>query len=201
MNISFVGAGNFATKLGNLLHEAGHQIAFGTCNPTDDQISIADAIQQSEIIILAIPYLYKNELLIKYKAYFENKIVVDATNPLHEDWSPFILDPLTSSGEQTQALLPDSKVVKAFNTVFADVMTKDKLVFDNVPLTTFIAGNDEQARQSVFLLTKDAGLAPVIVGDISTARYLEAMAHLNIAIALGQKGGTDAGFKYFQRKI
>jgi len=38
----------------------------------------------------------------------------------------------------------------------------------------------------------------LIAGPMINARYLEAMAHLNIAIAVGQKGGTDAAFFYHQ---
>jgi 8-hydroxy-5-deazaflavin:NADPH oxidoreductase len=48
-------------------------------------------------------------------------------------------------------------------------------------------------------MTDNAGFVGFIAGGIQNARYLEAMAHLNIAIALGG-GGTDAGFVYYQRK-
>ena len=48
-------------------------------------------------------------------------------------------------------------------------------------------------------LADDAGFIGFVVGGIKNARHVEAIAHLNIAIAL-IGGGTDAGFAYFQRK-
>ena len=53
--------------------------------------------------------------------------------------------------------------------------------------------------QTIKKLADEIGFAGLIVGGIKNARHIEAMAHLNIAIALGG-GGTDAGFSYFQRK-
>lgn len=40
------------------------------------------------------------------------------------------------------------------------------------------------------------GFDAVVVGPLRLARYLEAIAHLNIAIALGMGGGTQAAFKF-----
>jgi hypothetical protein len=43
---------------------------------------------------------------------------------------------------------------------------------------------------------RSLGFAPVDAGPLRSARYLEAIAHLNIQIAVGQGGGTDAAFVY-----
>lgn len=200
MNISFVGAGNVASSLGNLFTNAGHTVKYGTQNPNDQQLSVSEAISFGEVVCFAIPFSAMNEVLTANKENLKGKIVVDVTNAINiADWSPLFLGE-DSGGEQTARLLPESKVVKAFNTVFADVMKVDKQLFDGQKLTAFIASEDKDAATTIKKLADDAGFDGLVVGGIKNARHLEAIAHLNIAIALGG-GGTDAGFTYFQRKI
>jgi predicted dinucleotide-binding enzyme len=200
MNISFIGAGNVASSLGNLFANAGHSVKYGTQNPKNNQLFVADAISFGEVVCFAIPFSAMNEVLSANKELLKSKIVVDITNAINiADWSPLFLGE-DSGGEQTARLLPESKVVKAFNTIFADVMKVDKQQFDGQKLTTFIASDDVEAAAIIKKLANDAGFNGFIVGGIKNARHIEAMAHLNIAIALGG-GGTDAGFSYFQRKV
>jgi predicted dinucleotide-binding enzyme len=200
MNISFIGAGNVASSLGNLFTNAGHTVKYGTQNPNDNQLSVADAISFGEVVCFAIPFSAMNEVLSANKENLKGKIVVDITNAINiADWSPLFLGE-DSGGEQTARLLPESKVVKAFNTIFADVMKVEKQLFEGQKLTAFIASDDNDAATTIKKLADEIGFAGLIVGGIKNARHLEAMAHLNIAIALGG-GGTDAGFRYFQRKV
>lgn len=199
MNISFIGAGNVASSLGNLFANAGHSVKYGTQNPNDNQLSVADACAYGEVVCFAIPFSAMSEVLTANEKILKDKIVVDITNVINiADWSPLFLGE-DSGGEQSARLLPDSKVVKAFNTIFADVMKTDKQLFNDTKLTAFIATDDKEAGSVVKKLADDAGFNGLVVGGIKNSRHLEAIAHLNIAIALGG-GGTDAGFTYFQRK-
>ena len=199
MKISFVGAGNVASSLGNLLVQAGYDVKYSTPNPSQGQVSIADACIFGEIVCFAIPYSAMGEVLQENEKLLRDIIVVDITNAINiEDWSPLFLGE-DSGGEQTARLLPESKVVKAFNTIFADVMKTDKQLFNGQKLTAFIASDSEDAATAIKRLADEIGFAGLVVGGIKNARHLEAIAHLNIAIALGG-GGTDGGFTYFQRK-
>ena len=200
MNIGFIGAGNVASSLGNLMQNAGHSVKYSTPNPKDNQVSIADACDFGEIVCFAIPYSAMNQVLVDNKERLKGKIVVDVTNAINiEDWSPVFLGE-DSGGEQTTRLLPKSKVVKAFNTIFADVMKPKKQLFNEQKLTTFIASNNLEAATVIKKLADEIGFDGLIVGGMKNARHLEAIAHLNIAIAMSG-GGTDAGFTYFQRKV
>jgi 8-hydroxy-5-deazaflavin:NADPH oxidoreductase len=197
MKISFIGAGNVATNLGSLFINAGHTVFYGKRQPNAPQLSIAAAINQGEIICFAVPFSAMKDLLTEFKEALTNKIVIDVTNPINiHDWSPLLLGEENSAGEETAKLLPKSKVVKAFNAIFADVMTPEKQVFNGEKLTAFIASDSPEAAKIVRKLADEAGFSGVIVGGIKNARYLEAMAHLNITIA--GSGGTNAGFKFFQ---
>ena len=199
MKISFVGAGNVASSLGNLMTKAGHEVKYSTPNPKEEQISIADACSFGEVVCFAIPYIAMDKILKEYEELLTNKIVVDVTNAINlEDWSPLFLGE-DSGGEQSARLLSKSKVVKAFNTIFADVMKTDKQLFEGQKLTAFIASDSADAASTIKELADEIGFSGLVVGGIKNARHLEAIAHLNIAIALGG-GGTDAGFTYFQRK-
>jgi len=198
MNISFIGAGHVALSLGQLIGNAGHTVKYGTRFPEKSEVSIATACTFGDIIFLAIPYSALPGALEPNRELLKGKIVVDVTNAINiEDWSPLFLGE-DSGGEQLARMLPESQVVKAFNTIFADVMKTDKQQFEGHPLTVFIASEHPQAADLVKKIADDAGFNGLVLNGIRNSRYLEAMAHLNIAIALGG-GGTDGGFVYVQR--
>jgi hypothetical protein len=203
MNISIIGAGNVGQKLANLLQAAGHDIFIGlndlTKKPESTSYrygSIEQAAKSGDLVLFAVPYTAYADLLPKLADSLEGKIVIDVTNPINADWSPLLLGEENSAGETVAQLLPKSRVVKAFNTVFADIMTKERMNRDGQKVTAFIAGDDAQANETVAKLAGEMGFAPVIVGPLRCTRYLEAMAHLNIQIAVGMKGGTNAAFVY-----
>lgn len=200
MKIGMIGAGNAAKNLGRLLSDAGHEVVYGARNPKDRQTTITAAADFGEVVFLAIPYGAKNELAEKMKEHLTDKVIVDITNATNNsDWSPVDLGAQNSSGEETARILPRSMVVKAFNDIFAEVMVSGKQNFGGEKLTSFICGDSGPATEIVAKLASDAGFSPLIVGGIKNSRYLEAMAHLNIAIAVGQGKGTEAGYKYFIR--
>lgn len=198
MNISFIGAGNVASSLGNLFSNAGHSVKFGRQNPGDNQLSVSDAVLFGDVVCFAIPFSAMHEVLVANRENLKGKIVVDITNSINiSDWSPIFLGE-DSGGEQAARLLPESKVVKAFNTIFADVMKVEKQLFNGQKLTAFIASDDIEAASVIKKLADEAGFSGLNVGGIKNARHLEAIAHLNIAIAMNGSG-TDVGFAYFQR--
>jgi hypothetical protein len=99
-----------------------------------------------------------------------------------------------SASEEIDRLLPRAYIVKAFNTIFADAMSQP--MRGGQAIAAFIAGDNEEAKQKVITLASEIGYAPVDTGPLYTARYLESMAHLNIEIAVGRGGGTNAAFIY-----
>lgn len=189
MRIGIIGAGQFGTKLKALFERAGYEVASG------GRSAARDVATHGEVVVLALPFDACAEALPPLADALRDKIVVDATNPIAPDWSPMDLNGETAA-VRIQAMLPDTRVVKAFNMVFADVMTPDGLDRDGARATVFIASNDERARGNVAALAEELGFAPVEVGDLSHARFLEGMAHLNIQLALGMGGGTNAAFVY-----
>jgi predicted dinucleotide-binding enzyme len=92
--------------------------------------------------------------------------------------------------------------VKALNTVFADMADFDLLSSDRPRLTGFVAGDNDNATRVTLDLVQQMGFDPLYVGPLFLSRYLEAMSHLNIALALKQHHGTRIGYIYdLTRKI
>ena len=66
---------------------------------------------------------------------------------MNETYNGLVIAPDTSAAEDLQKLLPNSKVIKAFDTTFAaDFSTP---VIDGKQVDAFIVGNDEEALQTV----------------------------------------------------
>jgi len=204
MRVAILGAGSVGTKLGALARAAGHDVVFGVrsgSGPVDYQAARPEqAVANADLVVLAVPFTACPELLPPLAKGLDGKIVVDATNPLNSDWSPLLLGETTSGAQVISALLPRALVVKAFNTVFADIMTTERLDRAGRRVTAFIASDDEAARLAVARFAESLGFAPQFVGGLALSRFLEGMAHLNIAIALGQSGGTNSAFLYDQVK-
>jgi predicted dinucleotide-binding enzyme len=206
MKIGFLGGGHFGHNLANLLARAGHDVRVGLRDPhrvlPDARyrvVSLHDAARHGEVVFVAVLYSACAEVLPPLAGDLAGKIVVDATNALQDDWSP-MLEPGQSAAQNIAHWLPSSRLVKAFNTVFAAVMQEDRLDRNGHRVTTFIAGDEEEANARIASLARDAGFAPMIVGRLTHASYLEAMAHLNIQMAVVRGGGTDAAFIYHQHR-
>jgi 8-hydroxy-5-deazaflavin:NADPH oxidoreductase len=199
MKIAIIGKGSVGSGLGGLFEAAGHNVTYVSARPCAETTPTVDG--EGDVAILAVPYLAVSSIVQQIEPYLllssaGKKILVDVTNPLNNDWSPLTTLQGSSAGEEIQRLFPSARVVKAFNTIFADNMTSDSNNDKVKGLTAFIAGNDEAARAVVAELAKSIGFFPVETGPILTARYLEAMAHLNIQLAVGMGRGTKTGFAY-----
>ena len=202
MRISIIGGGNVGSRLAALLAGAGHEVRIGARDGAGSFIaghqalSVEEAIAWAPLIVLALPYGACAQSLPRLSAALAGKIVVDATNPLQPDWSPLLLGQENSGAESIARWLPGARVVKCFNTVFADVMSAQGLLRDGQTVSAFVASDDAAALELVAELAASAGFAAVPCGPLRNARYLEAIAHLNIQLAVALGGGTDAAFIY-----
>ena len=200
MKLAILGYASVGKNLEVLFKNAGYTTIIGVRSPEkyeqDNVTDIVAAAEDSDTVVLAIPYRVCSEVLPDLKMALSKKIVIDATNPLNEDYSPILFDKEDSAGETLQRILGESMMVKAFNTIFADNMTPEKLDRDGRKLTTFIAGDNDPANEKVLQLAKKIGFSPIDTGPLKNSRYLEGMAHLNIQIAFGQGKGADVAFLY-----
>ncbi|GGA53626.1 NADPH-dependent F420 reductase [Pelagibacterium lentulum] len=201
MNISILGTGNMASGLAVLFAKSGHQVTLASRDPSKarsvatelgNRIQAGDfatASDNADIIVLAVPFDAADEV-IKAAGGLAGKIVIDITNPMTADFSGLTVGHTTSAAEEIQKLAPSAKVVKAFNTVFASVLQNGGKV-NGQPATVFVAGDDADARNQIVALAQSAGLNTLDTGALASARYLEPVAGLNIALGYGLGHGTD----------
>jgi 8-hydroxy-5-deazaflavin:NADPH oxidoreductase len=152
-----------------------------------------NASWEADIIIVAVPYQAEKEVAAKIKQVANQKIVVSIANPLNETYNGLLTAPDTSAAEELQKLLPNSKVVKAFNTTFAaDFATP---VIAGKQVDAFVVGNDDESVKTVAELVKTAGFNPIVAGDLTVSRTLENMTLLLISLTMKYNYNWLAGWK------
>lgn len=172
MRIAVIGNGNVGSGLSRILGEAGHEVT--TIGRND---ALSTAVAKAEVVVVATPYGAIADLA--GKADFSGKTVIDVSNPVTEDFSGLQVGHKTSAAEEIASRLSGATVVKAFNTVFAQNYGTG-LKVNGQPIQTFVAGDDEAARETVKALAAEIGLEPVDAGPLANARYLEPIGFLNI---------------------
>lgn len=154
------------------------------------------AAEWGEMAILAVPYHQLDNVVESIGPMLENKIVIDVTNPYGVNGKPIALSN-TSGAEKLQRKLPASKVVKAFNTVFAPNQGTGHIGDER--LTGFVAGDDAEAKKVVMSLLSDLGYDPVDSGPLRSAQYLEEMGLHIMGLAFGQGMGTSIGYRLVKK--
>ena len=181
MKIAILGTGEVGKSLAQGFTKHGHQVKVGHRDPNE---SYADAAKFCEIALLCTPWSgTENAIKLTDPKNLAGKVVIDVTNPLklEEGNAPELaLGFDDSGGEQVQRWLPQSKVVKAFNTVGHTLMVDPTL--PGGPPEMYIAGNDAGAKRAVGGILKDFGWTVVDIGGIEGARLLEPLAMLWVTV-------------------
>ena len=179
MNIGIIGSGNIGGTTARLFVNAGHVVAISNSRGPESLTSLVnsiganirakkveDAVKFGEVILLAIPWRRRQELL-SVSELFDGKIVIDAMNPYSENFEVIDLDNSTSS-EEVLKQIPSSRIVKAFNTIYYEhLRTKgNPNAAKEDRFAVFVAGDDLDAKVTVSKLIEDIGFAPVDTGSL-----------------------------------
>lgn len=210
MNVTIIGAGNMGRGIATRLLSGGHSITLIDQNEAQ-AAELAKQLQVSaksgatvgtapsgstlkdEVVVLAVYYPVVAAVVEQYGKQFDGKIVVDITNTLNDTFTEPRFDN-TSGAEEIAKLLPNSKVVKAFNTTFAGTLISGQVA--GQPLDVLIAGDDSAAKALITDLAQAGGMRPVDVGPLRRARQLEAVGFLHITLqgTLGTNWGSAVKF-------
>lgn len=158
----------------------------------NDKTAQLQAATQAEVVIIAVPFPAIDDVVKNLGTALDGKVVVDATNALTPDYQ-LAIGYTTSGAEELQKKLPQARVVKAFNTVFAQHMDSGKV--GTTPITALVAADDAAAKQTVVTLASDLGFETVDAGPLKNARLLEPVGFLNIQLGYMLGLGTQIGFK------
>src|SRR3954468_4224436 len=178
MRVGILGAGPVGQTLATKLRELGHDVSIGTRTPRDGAVSYSEAARDAELLVNATGGTASLEALASAGA--ENlagKVLIDVSNALDasEGFPPRLAVANDDSiGEQIQRAYPDTRVVKALNTVNLLVMVDPAGVPGDHVL--FVAGDDEGAKAQVVELLGSFGWPAgriIDLGDITGARAME----------------------------
>lgn len=203
MDIAIIGAGSVGAALAASFSRAGHGVTVTSTEAEEAQEVAAEvggtavdtnrqAAQSAEVVVLAVPYAAVKSILEDLGDAVDGKIIIDVNNRISHDDPASVIDG-SSNAEQIQAATPDSRVVKAFNTVFAARQADPEV--DGIPLDGFVAADDEEAKEKVLELVSSVGCRPVDAGGLAMARALEAMGALNISLQIRNNWSWQIGWK------
>jgi NADPH-dependent F420 reductase len=132
-----------------------------------------ETAQESDIVFVAVPYSGHRATLEPLAAELTGKIVVDVVAPLAVRRGRAKAVPVEegSAALQAQSVLPDARVVAAFQTVSAqELLVPDRAIDSDV----VVCSEDAEARETVMgLAEKIQGVRAVNGGGLENARYVE----------------------------
>lgn len=200
MKVTVIGTGNMGSAFVKQLAKAGHQVrvtgrdlakARALASAHDRVVAEppANALGDSEVVIVATGYADAVPAL-RALGDLRGKVVVDISNPLTADYMGLTLGHTTSAAEEIAKAVAGADLVKAFNTVFAQVLGEGAdLSGQKVPV--FVASDSARAKDAARALAESFGFAVIDTGGLKNARYLEPLAGLNIFLGYGAGLGTS----------
>ena len=197
-SISIIGAGTMARILGtralaggNTVEVIGRDAAKAADLASDlgggATAATIGSAPAGDIVILAVPYASAAPVLSHYGDALAGKVIVDISNPFNPSATGLDTPDGTSIAQEIAKAAPASAhVVKAFNTIFGNVLAQGR------PLDVFIAGDDAQAKASMSAFIETLGLRPLDTGDLTMAHWLEGAGLL--MMGLGRYGVGNYNF-------
>jgi predicted dinucleotide-binding enzyme len=186
--------------LGHALARAGHAVRYGVRDPAEDPeppgedrdglLSLPDVARWGTVLVLGVPYGAVQEVL-HAAGDLDGKIIVDPTN------APRPLTDERSSSELVADFVPTARVVRAFNTVPAEVMINPR--FENGRASTFVCANDPLARVMVLSLARDIGFDAVDAGPLSSACAIDRLLSVWRVLAFDAGLGRNVAFELLRR--
>jgi len=185
-HVSIIGTGNMGQAIAAIAAKGGNSVElFG-------QADTATPVT-GDVVVLAVPYPAVADVIAARGESLAGKVVVDITNPLDFETFDSLTVPAESSATaEIAAALPESRVIKAFNTNFAATLASGTV--GDLTTTVLIAGDDADAKAALAGLVVEAGLNAIDAGALSRARELEAIGFLQIKLAAAEKISWTGGF-------
>ena len=209
MKLAIIGSGNVGGALGKLWAEKGHDITFGSRDPSADGVkaaaaaaggaaiaNVAGAAAGAEVVVIAVPWTAV-PATIEAAGDLSGKIILDATNPLEADLSGLAVDSSTSAAQEIAKLAGGAAVVKAFNSTGAGNYSNP--AFGGQAASMLICGDDDDAKATVAQLTESLGFDVVDAGPLANASSLESLALLWIKLAYVVDLGPEIAWKLLRR--
>ena len=180
-DIGIIGAGRLGRAMARVAHRAGRSVVIANSRGPESLTSVVSALGEpvsagtaadaarAAIVVIAVPWDRVSEAVNGLR--WDSQVVMDATN----DWAADDIDETTSS-EVVAGLVAGAHVVKAANTLTAEVLASDPHQAGGQRVI-FISGDTDHAKAAVRALFQDAGFAVIDLGDLATGGAMQQIHH------------------------
>lgn len=213
MRIAVVGVGRMGSAIAWLLVRAGHEVRLTYSRAPERLRAVAaalgerareaaprEAVDGADVVVLAVQWDRVDDALAQLGAgdgALDGRILLDVGNPMTDDVDEDLAVPRGTSGaEEVARRAPRARVVKALNTIPAELLQ----AIGRHPVTprpnTCVCGDDAAARAAVARLAAEMGLEPVDAGPLKVARWLEPFALVVAQLAYEQELGPALGVQF-----
>ena len=178
--IGIIGAGHIGSQVARLAVQSGHDVVISNSRGPDTLSSLvaelgpkaraattAEAARAGELVVVSIPLKAYRSVPVEPLAH---KVVIDTNNyyPERDGQLSALDNESTTTSELLQAHLPKSKVVKAFNHIYAADLTAHGQPAGTANRRALaMAGNDASAKATVAALIDQFGFDAVDLGPLS----------------------------------
>jgi 8-hydroxy-5-deazaflavin:NADPH oxidoreductase len=176
-SVGIIGAGLLGQAMARTARRAGRDVVIANSRGPESLAPVVSVLGEGVsagtvdeaaavgMVVLAVPWDRVPEAVQGLE--WNSQIVIDATN----DWGAEDLDGRTSS-ELVADLVAGARVVKAANTLSAEVLGSDPHEAGGQRVI-FISGDDTDAKAEVVALFRDAGYAPIDLGDLAAGGAMQ----------------------------
>jgi predicted dinucleotide-binding enzyme len=180
-SVGIIGAGRLGQAMARTALRGGHSVVIANSRGPESLASVVSALgdgvsagtvveaASAGVVVVAVPWDRVPEAVQDLN--WNGQVVIDATN----DWGADDLQGRTSS-ELVADLVAGARLVKAANTLGADVLGSDPHEAGGERVI-FISGDDADAKEKVVALFQDAGFAPIDLGDLATGGAMQQIHH------------------------
>ena len=180
-SVGIIGAGRLGQAMARTALRAGRRVVIANSRGPETLSSVVSAlgdrasaatvgeVASEDLVVLAVPWDRVPDALQGLN--WNGQIVIDTTN----DWAADDLQGRTSS-ELVADLVPAARVVKAANTLGADMLGSDPHEAGGQRVI-FISGDDADAKTDAAALFEDAGFAVIDLGDLATGGAMQQIHH------------------------
>jgi predicted dinucleotide-binding enzyme len=180
-SVGIIGAGRIGQAMARTALRAGRRVVIANSRGPESLASVvselgdgvsAGTVEQASavgIVVIAVPWDRVPEAVQGID--WDGQAVIDATN----DWAADDLNGRTSS-ELVADLVPRARVVKAANTLGAEVLGSDPQEAGGRRVI-FVSGDDADAKAKVVALFEDAGFAAIDLGELAAGGAMQQIHH------------------------
>lgn len=209
MKIGILGSGLMGGNIGTVFARLGHEVMFSYSRSEQKLRDLAEyaghgaravtppeVAEQSEVIVLSVHWSRVDDVLAQ-AGDLAGKIVLSCINPLDASNRELVVAHTDSGAETIARKLPGSRVVAAFQATPSEVLVD---VFDGrerSPRPSLVyCGDERSSKQRVHELLDAFGFAPIDVGPLRLARYIEPFSMLATALAYGSDQGPEWVYRF-----